>query len=144
MFGLIILGAAFTLLVIFTSGLFNLEHAGTGDILTLLLLALFTALLIWIWFGTYYYVKETQLYMRFGPFRGKMDITDIHTLLCDTTMWSGFRPALARNGIIIKYNSYDQVYISPDSNTEFVRMLSELNPNINVIRKPRLKTRKRC
>jgi len=41
----------------------------------------------------------------------------------NTTMWSGFRPATARKGIIVKYNKYDEIYFSPDSNESFIQAL---------------------
>ncbi len=48
-------------------------------------------------------------------------------------MWSGIKPALARNGLIIRYHKYDEIYIAPESNDEMIDDLMKLNPSIKVI-----------
>lgn len=35
-------------------------------------------------------------------------------------MWSGTKPALAKNGLIIKLNTYEKVYIAPIDNNEMI------------------------
>ena len=50
-------------------------------------------------------------------------------------MWAGYKPATSRNGIIVKYNKYSQIYISPDSNETFVSKLKEFKPDIVVLDK---------
>lgn len=45
-------------------------------------------------------------------------------------MWTGLKPATARNGLIIKYNKFDEIYISPETNDTFVDKILELNGNI--------------
>jgi len=47
-------------------------------------------------------------------------------------MWSGTKPALAKNGLIIKYSKYDEIYLAPENNNEMVTDLLKINPNIKV------------
>jgi hypothetical protein len=49
-------------------------------------------------------------------------------------MYVGMKPAFARNGIIVRYNKYDEIYISPPDNNEFVEELLKINPEIEVVR----------
>jgi len=86
----------------------------------------------WLWFATYYTVDDTHIHYRSGPLRGKIAIAAIREVKRDTTLWVGFRPALARKGIIVKYNKYDDIYFSPDSNDAFIKALLEVRPDIPV------------
>lgn len=88
--------------------------------------------MLWLWFATYYTIDDTHIHYRSGPLRGKIAIDSIREVQRDTTMWVGFRPALARKGIIVKYNKYDDIYFSPDSNDAFIQALLEVRPDIPV------------
>lgn len=90
-------------------------------------------LLLWLWFGTYYRLDATHIHYRCGPLRGKIAINAIREVQRNTTMWSGFRPATARKGIIVKYNKYDEIYFSPDSNETFIQALLDVREDIPVI-----------
>ncbi len=48
-------------------------------------------------------------------------ITDIRSLNINKTLWTGLKLALARKGIIIKYNKYDEIYISPKDKDTFIK-----------------------
>lgn len=91
--------------------------------------------MLWLWFGTYYRLDATHIHYRCGPFRGKIAVDAIREVQRDTTMWSGFRPATARKGIIVKYNKYDEIYFSPDSNESFIQALLDVRGDIPVIDK---------
>ena len=90
-------------------------------------------LFLWFWFGTHYRLDATYIHYRCGPFRGKIAIDAIREVQRNTTMWSGFRPATARKGIIVKYNKYDEIYFSPDSNESFIQALLGVRGDIPVI-----------
>jgi len=47
-------------------------------------------------------------------------------------MWSGIKPALARNGLIIKYAKYEEIYLAPENNDEMVADLLKINSEIKV------------
>ena len=44
------------------------------------------------------------------------------------------KPALATNGIIVKYNKYDEVYLSPRDKDAFIKELLKFNGNIKIVR----------
>ncbi len=89
-------------------------------------------LFLWFWFGTYYRLDATHVHYRCGPFRGKIAIHTIREVQRDTTLWSGFRPATAQKGIIVKYNKYDDIYFSPNSNESFIQALLDVREDIIV------------
>ena len=44
------------------------------------------------------------------------------------------KPATALKGLIIKYNKYDEIYISPKTNESFVAEILKLNPEVKINR----------
>lgn len=89
-------------------------------------------LIFWIYFDTSYKIENNELIYRSGFLRGKIKILNIKEILKGKTMWSGIKPALARNGLIIKYNKYDEIYISPENNDELISDLIKLNSEIKI------------
>ena len=88
--------------------------------------------LIWTYKTTFYKIENTYLHWKSGPFNGKIDITKInkieyHKGIYVPTIW---KPALSHIGLIITYNKYDDIYISPEKQEEFIATLHRLNPNI--------------
>lgn len=89
-------------------------------------------LIFWIYFDTYYKIEKKELKYRSGFIRGKIEISNINEIVKGKTKWSGIKPALARNGLIIKFNKYDEVYIAPQNNEELISDLMKLNPEIKI------------
>lgn len=92
-------------------------------------------LLLSIMFKTEYKIKDTFLYWQSGPFYGKIDIKTIrkiehHDGIFVPTVW---KPALSQIGLIITYNKYDDIYISPEKESEFIDNLLQINPEIEII-----------
>ena len=92
-------------------------------------------LLLSIMFKTEYKIKVTFLYWQSGPFYGKIDIKTIrkiehHDGIFVPTVW---KPALSQIGLIITYNKYDDIYISPEKESEFIDNLLQINPEIEII-----------
>lgn len=90
-------------------------------------------LLIWMIFGTYYQINETEILYFNGPIKGKIQIKDIQEITANKTLWVGLKPALASKGVIIKYNKYDEIYFSPIDNKAFINELLKINPEIKVV-----------
>ena len=131
-FGIIIFGIIAFLLGIsaftFLSGKLEKEI----DWSFLLILAV-VVLLSWLYFGTRYELtKEEGLTYRSGPFHGKIDIDRITEIVQGKTLWVGFKPATARNGLIIKYDKFQEIYISPKTNESFIKKAVELNGKIKI------------
>ncbi|MBQ0768242.1 MAG: PH domain-containing protein [Bizionia sp.] len=90
------------------------------------------AFLIWLGLGTNYELTQTELKYKSGPIRGRIEINKIHEIIKGKTLWSGLKPATARNGLIIKYEKYNEIYISPETNDCFVKKILELNDKIKI------------
>ena len=92
-------------------------------------------LLISIALKTSYKIKNHLLYWQSGPFFGKIDIKTIvkiqhHNGIFVPTIW---KPALSQIGLIITYNTFDDIYISPEKEDVFIQKLLEINPNITIV-----------
>lgn len=92
-------------------------------------------MLVWILLDTKYTLKENKIFYNSGPFRGAIAIDAIkkierHSgLIVPVT----FKPALNTKGLIIHYNSFDAIYISPKQEDLFLEELLKVNPNIEVV-----------
>ncbi len=89
-------------------------------------------LIIWIYIDTSYKIENNQLIYRSGYLRGAININEITEILKDKTMWFGVKPALSGNGLVIKYNKYDDIYIAPKDNEEMITDLLNINSNIKI------------
>ena len=93
------------------------------------------SMIIWILLDTKYTINEEILYYYSGPFRGKININSIRKierhsgLIVPVT----YKPALDTKGLIIHYNSFDDIYISPKKQEIFIQELLKINPNIKVV-----------
>lgn len=95
-------------------------------------------LLTWLILQTNYNLNAKNLYYKSGPFKGTIAVNSIkkiefHNGIFVPTIW---KPALSHIGLIITYNQYDDIYISPENREEFVQRLTQINPNINLINQP--------
>jgi len=89
-------------------------------------------LLFWIYFGTNYTLNNKWLTYKSGFFKGKISIEKITEVECNKTLWVGLKPATATKGLIIKYNKYDEIYISPLTNESFCEELLKRNASIKI------------
>ncbi len=83
---------------------------------------------------TQYKIKDDLLYWQSGPFFGKIDIRTIlkiqhHNGIFVPTVW---KPALSQIGLIITYNKFDDIYISPEKEADFIESLLQINPSIEI------------
>ena len=101
-------------------------------LIPLLVIFLSAFLVNWIYFSTYYVLDQTYLKYYSGPIKGSIKIDTIHQVVLGKTLWTGLKPATATKGIIVKFNTYDEIYISPDSNELFVEELLKLRPKVIV------------
>lgn len=90
--------------------------------------------LFWTYRTTNYTINDTILHWKSGPFYGKIVIDSItkithHNGIIVPTFW---KPALSHIGLIITYNKFDDIYISPERSAEFLSQLIKINPNITI------------
>ena len=89
-------------------------------------------LLFWIFFGTNYQLTKNELIYRCGPIKGKIKINRITEITKGKTLWVGLKPATSRKGLIIKYDKYNEIYISPNTNESFITELLKLKSDIKI------------
>ena len=109
--------------------------SGIEALIAFVILAATTLMMIAFYTHTYYRIEGNELRWRSSILFGKFSISSIHKVAVNQTLWVGTRPATAKNGVIIYYNKYDEIYFSPSDNEAFVAALLEINPEIKVVRK---------
>jgi len=94
-------------------------------------------MLIWIWFGTGYKLKEGVLIIRSGPFVKKVDIKEIKKV--ESSNISTFAisyisgPSLSTDRIKIVYGKiHDTVSISPSNKKKFLSILASENTDVKM------------
>lgn len=91
-------------------------------------------LIAWIYFGTVYWLQDGRLRHKSGPWNGAVEVEKITQIVEGKTSWVGMKPALARNGLVIQYNRFDELYIASESNQEVIAGLLAINQNIQVVK----------
>jgi hypothetical protein len=91
-------------------------------------------LLLWLWLGTSYTLSNTHLGWKSGPLSGSIPLKDIKKITVGKTLWVGMRPATALGGLIIHYQAYEEIYISPKDQEAFISLLQQRLPDLTVIR----------
>ncbi|PWS27391.1 hypothetical protein DHW03_07185 [Pedobacter yonginense] len=86
--------------------------------------------LLSIFFNTHYKIYKSYLFYRSGPINGKIEISNIREIIIGQKFIIGFKPATGNNGLVIKYNRWDEIYISPDSNEGLIKLILEINPAV--------------
>lgn len=129
---------AFTTIIIFLAIIFiawwyNQQTFGFNLWLSLLLISVI-GIIVWTFLDTFYTLTDTQFKYKSGFLSGSIPIQEIRELDVNKSLWAGIKPATARKGIIVKFNQWDQIYISPKSNEEFVEEILKINSKIKVNR----------
>jgi PH (Pleckstrin Homology) domain-containing protein len=117
--------------LLFGIAVFNFQQNITSYIATIIIL-LTLSFLAWIFFGTKYEISSEYLNYKSGPIFGKIKIANIKEIEKEKTLWVGLKPATAQKGLIIKYNKFDEIYITPLTNDSFIEELLKLNPTIQI------------
>jgi hypothetical protein len=91
----------------------------------------------WIYFDTFYSIKNDKLMYKLAFFRGEIEINNIREIIIGKSIWTwaGMKPALSADGMVIKYNRFDDVFIAPENKEELVADLLELNDTIKLTKK---------
>lgn len=131
--------SVFILIFIILSGIIfktlHKENFETGDITSLCIVIGVFIVIAWGFKATSYEITKNQIKYKSGFINGAIDINNIQSITRNKTLWVGMKPALSRNGLIIKYNKYDVLYISPKTNTSFITEILKLNSSIIIINK---------
>jgi hypothetical protein len=95
----------------------------------------FIIFFITILFNTNYRIQNDELLCKSSVFRSKIKIKNIrkiehHKGIIVPVTW---KLGLSHIGIIITYNKYDDIYISPENVDLFIKDLLAINPTIEII-----------
>jgi len=133
--GTLLLGLIFCLIQLVVSILI-LSYLNQDYIILLLVIdlviLLLVAYLMFILTTTKYTVVDNKLLYESGLMNGFINVSEIRKITIGKTMWSGKKPATATKGLIIRYNMFDEIYISPESNNDLVEVLLKLNHKIEI------------
>lgn len=93
------------------------------------------AILIWILLDTGYRINQNTLRYYSGPIRGKIEISKIQKIehVKSYFVTAVLKPALGSHGLMVTYNKFDDIYISPKNKDAFLSELLKINPEIKVI-----------
>lgn len=108
------------------------KEVSAGDIAIVIFCLAISGLLLWILYGTWYKIDDTQISYYSGPLKGRIAIEKIKTVISGKNLYVGFRPATANKGVIVKYGKYDEIYFSPETNETFIAELLRIKPGIKV------------
>jgi len=78
-------------------------------------------------------IEGDQLLYKSALLKGSIDINTIVEIVKNKKHFSGKKPSLSTKGIIIKYNKWDDIYISPVDIDRFISVLKHINPGIKTI-----------
>ena len=111
------------------------EDTGIFDLIGFTILYVITGMLIWILLDTRYKIVEKKLFYASGPIRGSIKIERIRKVERWNKWYvmSFIKPALDKDGLIIYYDKFEDIFISPENKEEFIKALCEMNPGIEVV-----------
>lgn len=131
-FTIIILWGVVAFMVIMLGYTFN---SGELSWAPFIILTLTTVLILWVLLDTRYVIKDSFLFYRSGPFRGRIDITKIKKIKRHSGLYVpvSMKPALDTKGFIITYNNFDDVFVSPQDSDAFLQEIQKINPTVQVL-----------
>jgi len=134
-FGAILLTV--TILVLILSFGLPIINKQSLSILELGIRALFSALIfglfVWCWTSTYYEINMESLQIISGPFRIKIQVNDITSIITNQKSVGGIiKPTLSWDCIVIEYGKNKSISISPQHLDKFIRTLTDLNRTIKI------------
>lgn len=123
-----------TVLILFATPFFTPNNIWGAMFIPIIIVLASAFLLLWILLDTKYIIDHSFLYYYSGPIRGKIDIFNINTIEIQKKWFvnSSLKPALGTKGLVIKYNKYDDIYISPRDKQKFIETILDLNPQIEI------------
>ncbi len=95
-----------------------------------------TALIISIFFNTYYSLDNQYLYWQKGPFGGKVSLDSIRSIKkakSSREISSVVKPILSSKPLLIRYNKYDEIPVSPQDENKFIEAIQKNNQEIEIL-----------
>jgi hypothetical protein len=87
---------------------------------------------------TNYTFKDDLLFCRSVIFHKSLPYSSIRKIEVGTKLYAGLKFSTSLQGLIIHYNKFDDLFISPENQELFIEKLVTLNPSITIIRKEKI------
>jgi hypothetical protein len=87
---------------------------------------------------TNYTFKDDLLFCRSVIFHKSLPYSSIRKIEVGTKLYAGLKFSTSLQGLIIHYNKFDDLLISPENQELFIEKLVTLNPSITIIRKEKI------
>ena len=82
--------------------------------------------------------RQDVLYCRSLIFHKSLPYSSIRKIEVGTTLYAGLKFSTSLHGLIIHYNKFDDLFVSPENPELFMEKLIALNPSIIIIRKEKI------
>jgi hypothetical protein len=101
-------------------------------LIKIILILPITSVLAWCLLDTKYILHETYLAYKSGPFRGKISYRQIRKVEVDDSFFKAviLKPGLGIKGLIVRYDRFEEIYISPENRADFIAELKKRVPNL--------------
>ena len=124
------------LLVVFGLMIFayKTEDDTIGALIGIGIIAIIIGFLLHCFFNTNYIISQFELKYQCGVIKGEIPIQKIRKIEYNNSIFVAITLKLgwSHKGIIIHYNKFDDLYISPKNRDEFTFELTQLNPDITI------------
>jgi hypothetical protein len=87
---------------------------------------------------TDYTFKQDVLNCRSVIFHKSLPYSSIRKIEVGTKFYGGLKFSTSLHGLVIHYNKFDDLFISPENPELFIEKLVALNPSISIIRKEKI------
>lgn len=87
---------------------------------------------------TNYTFKDDFLFCRSAIFHKSLPYSSIRKIEVGTKLYGGLKLSTSLHGLVIHYNKFDDLFISPENQELFIEKLVVLNPSITIIRNEKI------
>ena len=85
-------------------------------------------------YTTYYEIQKEVVLISMFFYKTKIKISEIRSIKYSNSIikTNFYKPGCHHKGIEIMYHKYDDIFISPENREQFITLLQEINPNIEI------------
>lgn len=113
--------------------IYNAYYARWSDCILILVISLLQQILfISIFRSTHYTFEEDNLLCKSLIFKRRIPYNSMRKIEQNTSLYAGLKMSTAFRGIIIHYNKYDELFISPSESERFIALIQERNSLVEV------------
>lgn len=117
---------------------YTTEKDPIGVLFGMGIIGIITGFLLHCFFNTNYTIYKTELKYQCGVIKGEIPIDKIRKIEYNNSIFVAITLKLgwSHKGLIIHYNQFDDLFISPKNRDQFTLELTQLNPNITIKNTP--------